>query len=52
MILWWQKKFTGIQFHDFSKDDKIESHWIALFLLLINVIIIKHAAETKISLLK
>ena len=44
------KSFTGIWFHDFSKNKKEKDHWMTIFLLLINVIVIKYVTETLISL--
>ena len=45
------KHFTGIYFGDFNKNKKQKSHWISIFLLLINLIVIKHVTETLILLL-
>ena len=45
------KGFMSIQFRDFSTNKKRKSHWILIFLLLINVIVIKYVTETLILLL-
>ena len=45
------KGFMSIQFRDSSTDKKRKSHWILIFLLLINVIVIKYVTETLILLL-
>ena len=46
-----KKHFTGIYFRNFSKYKRGKSFWISVFLLLINVIVIKYVTKTVVLLL-
>ena len=48
---WKKNAFAGIQFRNFNKNKKCKSQWVFIFLLLLNVIVIKYVKETLISLL-